>query len=64
MTSLHNRNPLKNPSPHLPQRTSLTKCENPKNRTLKLAMTLSFFDQFMSPTLLGIPLIALALSLP
>nr|YP_010379975.1 ATP synthase F0 subunit 6 [Tylosurus crocodilus]AAP41318.1 ATPase subunit 6 [Tylosurus crocodilus]AAP41324.1 ATPase subunit 6 [Tylosurus crocodilus crocodilus]UDF87797.1 ATP synthase F0 subunit 6 [Tylosurus crocodilus] len=27
-------------------------------------MTLSFFDQFMSPSLLGIPLIALALSLP
>nr|YP_009107048.1 ATP synthase F0 subunit 6 [Oreochromis esculentus]AIT96895.1 ATP synthase F0 subunit 6 [Oreochromis esculentus] len=27
-------------------------------------MTLSFFDQFMSPTYLGIPLIALALSLP
>nr|WNH19129.1 ATP synthase F0 subunit 6 [Membras martinica] len=27
-------------------------------------MTLSFFDQFMSPTLFGIPLIALALSLP
>nr|ADD71170.1 ATP synthase F0 subunit 6 [Oreochromis niloticus] len=27
-------------------------------------MTLSFFDQFMSPTFLGIPLIALALSLP
>nr|AFX68048.1 ATP synthase F0 subunit 6 [Bedotia sp. 'Ankavia'] len=27
-------------------------------------MTLSFFDQFMSPALLGIPLMALALSLP
>lgn len=27
-------------------------------------MTLSFFDQFMSPSFLGIPLIALALSLP
>nr|UXB58320.1 ATP synthase F0 subunit 6 [Pomoxis nigromaculatus]WNX94275.1 ATP synthase F0 subunit 6 [Pomoxis nigromaculatus] len=27
-------------------------------------MTLSFFDQFMSPTYLGIPLIVLALSLP
>nr|AKP55225.1 ATPase subunit 6 [Orestias sp. LIR09] len=27
-------------------------------------MTLSFFDQFMSPTLLGIPLMALALTLP
>nr|YP_011003644.1 ATP synthase F0 subunit 6 [Sargocentron punctatissimum]WPS66033.1 ATP synthase F0 subunit 6 [Sargocentron punctatissimum] len=27
-------------------------------------MTLSFFDQFMSPTYLGIPLIALALALP
>nr|YP_010501187.1 ATP synthase F0 subunit 6 [Atherinops affinis]UXB59321.1 ATP synthase F0 subunit 6 [Atherinops affinis]UXB59412.1 ATP synthase F0 subunit 6 [Atherinops affinis] len=27
-------------------------------------MTLSFFDQFMSPTLFGIPLIALALTLP
>nr|AAP41224.1 ATPase subunit 6 [Belone belone] len=27
-------------------------------------MTLSFFDQFMSPTFLGIPLIALALTLP
>nr|QYK19581.1 ATP synthase F0 subunit 6 [Lamprologus signatus] len=27
-------------------------------------MTLSFFDQFMSPTYLGVPLIALALSLP
>nr|YP_002154574.1 ATP synthase F0 subunit 6 [Iso hawaiiensis]BAG69264.1 ATPase subunit 6 [Iso hawaiiensis] len=27
-------------------------------------MTLSFFDQFISPTLLGIPLIALALGLP
>nr|WNH37415.1 ATP synthase F0 subunit 6 [Scopelogadus bispinosus] len=27
-------------------------------------MILSFFDQFMSPTLLGVPLIALALSLP
>nr|NP_443325.1 ATP synthase F0 subunit 6 [Zu cristatus]BAB70123.1 ATPase subunit 6 [Zu cristatus] len=27
-------------------------------------MTLSFFDQFMSPTLLGIPLIAVALALP
>nr|YP_002154483.1 ATP synthase F0 subunit 6 [Tylochromis polylepis]BAG69555.1 ATPase subunit 6 [Tylochromis polylepis] len=27
-------------------------------------MTLSFFDQFMSPTYLGIPLIILALSLP
>nr|QNS38592.1 ATP synthase F0 subunit 6 [Cyprinodon julimes] len=27
-------------------------------------MTLSFFDQFMSPTLLGVPLIALALTLP
>nr|YP_001650858.1 ATP synthase F0 subunit 6 [Fistularia commersonii]BAF74995.1 ATPase subunit 6 [Fistularia commersonii] len=27
-------------------------------------MTMSFFDQFMSPTLLGIPLIALALALP
>nr|WNH23251.1 ATP synthase F0 subunit 6 [Remorina albescens] len=27
-------------------------------------MTLSFFDQFMSPTLLGIPLMALALLLP
>nr|NP_739677.1 ATP synthase F0 subunit 6 [Diplacanthopoma brachysoma]BAC23221.1 ATPase subunit 6 [Diplacanthopoma brachysoma] len=27
-------------------------------------MTLSFFDQFMSPTFLGLPLIALALSLP
>nr|ACS37058.1 ATP synthase F0 subunit 6 [Rhinatrema nigrum] len=27
-------------------------------------MTLSFFDQFMSPTLLGIPLMALALALP
>nr|AMO26164.1 ATP synthase F0 subunit 6 [Zebrasoma desjardinii] len=27
-------------------------------------MTLSFFDQFMSPTYLGIPLVALALSLP
>nr|YP_010701772.1 ATP synthase F0 subunit 6 [Malacosteus niger]WCK11526.1 ATP synthase F0 subunit 6 [Malacosteus niger] len=27
-------------------------------------MTLSFFDQFLSPSLLGIPLIALALSLP
>ncbi|YP_001054833.1 ATP synthase F0 subunit 6 (mitochondrion) [Neolamprologus brichardi] len=27
-------------------------------------MTLSFFDQFMSPTYLGIPLIAIALSLP
>nr|YP_010372982.1 ATP synthase F0 subunit 6 [Atherinomorus stipes]UPH84096.1 ATP synthase F0 subunit 6 [Atherinomorus stipes] len=27
-------------------------------------MTLSFFDQFMSPTLFGIPLMALALSLP
>nr|YP_009429066.1 ATP synthase F0 subunit 6 [Etheostoma chuckwachatte]ASW20615.1 ATP synthase subunit 6 [Etheostoma chuckwachatte] len=27
-------------------------------------MTLSFFDQFMSPTLMGIPLMALALSLP
>nr|WNH21925.1 ATP synthase F0 subunit 6 [Platybelone argala] len=27
-------------------------------------MTLSFFDQFMSPTFLGIPLIVLALSLP
>nr|YP_010616379.1 ATP synthase F0 subunit 6 [Oreochromis grahami]WAU47837.1 ATP synthase F0 subunit 6 [Oreochromis grahami] len=27
-------------------------------------MTLSFFDQFMSPTYLGVPLIVLALSLP
>lgn len=27
-------------------------------------MTLSFFDQFISPTFMGIPLIALALSLP
>nr|WJQ22315.1 ATP synthase F0 subunit 6 [Hypseleotris gymnocephala] len=27
-------------------------------------MTLSFFDQFMSPTYLGIPLIALALAIP
>nr|QUJ18227.1 ATP synthase protein 6 [Opistognathus aurifrons] len=27
-------------------------------------MTLSFFDQFMSPTFLGIPLIALSLALP
>nr|WNH20209.1 ATP synthase F0 subunit 6 [Brotula multibarbata] len=27
-------------------------------------MTLSFFDQFMSPTYMGIPLIALALTLP
>nr|YP_004347657.1 ATP synthase F0 subunit 6 [Carinotetraodon salivator]BAK09813.1 ATPase subunit 6 [Carinotetraodon salivator] len=27
-------------------------------------MTLSFFDQFLSPTLLGIPLIAIALTLP
>nr|BAX09181.1 ATPase subunit 6 [Enneapterygius etheostomus] len=27
-------------------------------------MTLTFFDQFMSPTMLGIPLIALALTLP
>nr|AAP41222.1 ATPase subunit 6 [Ablennes hians] len=27
-------------------------------------MTLSFFDQFMSPSFLGVPLIALALSLP
>nr|QCY72913.1 ATPase subunit 6 [Hyporhamphus quoyi] len=27
-------------------------------------MTVSFFDQFMSPTFLGIPLIALALTLP
>nr|QWV62273.1 ATPase subunit 6 [Galaxias parvus] len=27
-------------------------------------MTLSFFDQFMSPTLLGLPLMALALTLP
>nr|BAR45841.1 adenosine triphosphatase subunit 6 [Pseudotrichonotus altivelis] len=27
-------------------------------------MTLSFFDQFMSPSLLGIPLMALALTLP
>nr|QPZ47176.1 ATP synthase F0 subunit 6 [Thymallus thymallus]QPZ47189.1 ATP synthase F0 subunit 6 [Thymallus thymallus] len=27
-------------------------------------MTLSFFDQFMSPTYMGIPLIAVALSLP
>nr|YP_008593358.1 ATP synthase F0 subunit 6 [Kurtus gulliveri]BAN83261.1 ATPase subunit 6 [Kurtus gulliveri] len=27
-------------------------------------MTLSFFDQFMSPTYLGIPLIALAITLP
>nr|WNX94340.1 ATP synthase F0 subunit 6 [Etheostoma proeliare] len=27
-------------------------------------MTLSFFDQFMSPTLMGVPLMALALSLP
>nr|NP_443312.1 ATP synthase F0 subunit 6 [Trachipterus trachypterus]UOU84653.1 ATP synthase F0 subunit 6 [Trachipterus trachypterus]UOU84666.1 ATP synthase F0 subunit 6 [Trachipterus trachypterus]BAB70110.1 ATPase subunit 6 [Trachipterus trachypterus] len=27
-------------------------------------MTLSFFDQFMSPSLLGIPLIAIALTLP
>nr|YP_009465661.1 ATP synthase F0 subunit 6 [Trachyrhamphus serratus]AHN95987.1 ATPase subunit 6 [Trachyrhamphus serratus] len=27
-------------------------------------MTLSFFDQFMSPTFLGIPLMALALALP
>nr|YP_006503875.1 ATP synthase F0 subunit 6 [Anoplopoma fimbria]AFM83421.1 ATP synthase F0 subunit 6 [Anoplopoma fimbria]AKE07113.1 ATP synthase F0 subunit 6 [Anoplopoma fimbria] len=27
-------------------------------------MTLSFFDQFMSPTLLGIPLIAIALTIP
>nr|YP_010892975.1 ATP synthase F0 subunit 6 [Trachipterus ishikawae]WJQ22810.1 ATP synthase F0 subunit 6 [Trachipterus ishikawae] len=27
-------------------------------------MTLSFFDQFMSPTLLGVPLIAIALTLP
>ncbi|YP_002887525.1 ATP synthase F0 subunit 6 (mitochondrion) [Xiphias gladius] len=27
-------------------------------------MTLSFFDQFMSPTYLGIPLIALAIALP
>nr|UBD04604.1 ATP synthase F0 subunit 6 [Sillago ingenuua] len=27
-------------------------------------MTLSFFDQFMSPTYLGIPLVALAISLP
>nr|YP_005963.1 ATP synthase F0 subunit 6 [Mola mola]BAD14267.1 ATPase subunit 6 [Mola mola] len=27
-------------------------------------MTLSFFDQFMSPTLIGVPLMALALSLP
>nr|WNH17075.1 ATP synthase F0 subunit 6 [Sargocentron punctatissimum] len=27
-------------------------------------MTLSFFDQFMSPTYLGVPLIALALALP
>nr|AGR91713.1 ATP synthetase subunit 6 [Gerres cinereus]AGR91715.1 ATP synthetase subunit 6 [Gerres cinereus]AGR91717.1 ATP synthetase subunit 6 [Gerres cinereus]AGR91719.1 ATP synthetase subunit 6 [Gerres cinereus]WNH21444.1 ATP synthase F0 subunit 6 [Gerres cinereus] len=27
-------------------------------------MTLSFFDQFMSPTYMGIPLMALALSLP
>nr|WNH23808.1 ATP synthase F0 subunit 6 [Aprion virescens] len=27
-------------------------------------MTLSFFDQFMSPTYLGVPLMALALSLP
>nr|NP_818896.1 ATP synthase F0 subunit 6 [Chalceus macrolepidotus]BAC67473.1 ATPase subunit 6 [Chalceus macrolepidotus] len=27
-------------------------------------MTLSFFDQFMSPTYLGIPLIAIALTLP
>nr|BAI50302.1 ATPase subunits 6 [Rinoctes nasutus] len=27
-------------------------------------MTLSFFDQFMSPTFLGIPLMALALTLP
>nr|QWE37207.1 ATP synthase F0 subunit 6 [Etheostoma variatum]QWE37220.1 ATP synthase F0 subunit 6 [Etheostoma variatum] len=27
-------------------------------------MTLSFFDQFMSPTFMGVPLMALALSLP
>lgn len=31
---------------------------------MKLTMTLSFFDQFMSPVYLGIPLIGLALTLP
>nr|AAH88547.1 hypothetical LOC496839 [Xenopus tropicalis] len=27
-------------------------------------MNLSFFDQFMSPTLLGVPLIAIAMLIP
>uniref|UniRef100_A0A0E9TLK8 Uncharacterized protein n=1 Tax=Anguilla anguilla TaxID=7936 RepID=A0A0E9TLK8_ANGAN len=40
------------------------KLQKTKTRLLKLTMILSFFDQFISPTYIGISLITLALTLP
>lgn len=53
-----------NLAPHKSQQSLPSKCPNLRDNTLTLTMSLSFFDQFISPTYLGTPLIVLALSLP
>ena len=64
MISLSNHYPTKGPQPHFPLRAHLSKHRETQNKPLKLTMALNFFDQFASPSLYGIPLIALALTLP
>lgn len=64
MASLPHHYPPKNYCPLFPKRAHLPGRSKTKNRPLKLTMTLSFFDQFISPVYLGVPLMALALSLP
>lgn len=49
---------------YLPKWSYTPRYVTPHIRTLKLTMVLNFFNQFASPTLLGIPLVALALLLP
>lgn len=64
LTRFFNRFTPKNSSTFFSKHTNTSKPWNLKNRALKLTMIISFFDQFSSPLLLGIPLIVLALTLP
>lgn len=44
--------------------TNPGKCRKTQNWILRLTMAISFFDQFASPSYLGVPLIAIAITLP
>lgn len=64
VTCFPNCHPCQSPKTHYAKSTTRPEhTHRPKNH-LNLTMTISFFDQFASPTCLGIPLMALAIALP